>query len=272
MLCINNAPMSNVQNIKHNVSFGSDNSNRPSGNNSNALRNSLMALAVLSLAGCSDDFEESYTNPYEQQRVEYQAKTDSINSHKTIDGYMQDLGFLQDGNKLGDVDNIYFEDMQGTKHYWVKGDSTKIVGVPNGIQFHGFDIDKDGNKQEYNIKFEKYHKGLVVTKDSLNPDYEEGKIDTIKHVSNNGKVTYRTKPSTPRDTVTYKFNANPDGSYCVQQASGKGIIFYCPVANARKVNGGLLFEGYDWVKETKTDDIQILQNFQNNVALPKNED
>lgn len=274
MLSVNNSPLSSVKNYNQKISFGSDNCDKSSSGNSNALRNSLIALAAISMASCTgDDILDDYSSDYQNaQRTELSTKTDSINTNRSIDGYMQDLGFLQDGNRLRDVDNIYFEDMQGTKHYWVKGDSTKVAGAPNGIQFHGLDIDKNGNTQEYNIKFEKYHKGLVVTKDSLNPNYEEGKIDTIKHVANNGKVTYTTKPSQPRDTVTYKFNANADGSYCIQKASGKGIIFYCPVAEARKVNGGLLFEGYDWVNEKKTDDIQLLQNFQNNVALPKNED
>ena len=273
MLSINSTPVRSIRTNNHNVNFSSEHSSSGSSNNSGALRNSLMALAVLAgMTGWSDDFEENYSNSHAQKKIEYTAQKDSINSRRSIDEYMQDLGFLQDGKKLGDVNTLYFEDLNGTKHYLEKGDSTLLVGKPNGIQFHGVDIDKNGNKQEYNMKFEKYHQGLIVTKDSINPNYKEGGVDTTRYVASNGKVIERTKLSTPRDTVTYRFNAQPDGSYMVQKAEGKGIIFYCPIAEVHKTNAGLLFEGYDWVNERKTNDIQILSNFQNDVAMPKEEE
>ena len=274
MLCISNAKVQGVQNNNHKISFGDSHTDKPSHDNSNAIRNSLMALAILGMVGCSDNFSEDYTSGIEEaQRTELKAKTDSINTHRTLDEYMQDLGFLQNGNKLGDVENLYFEDMNGTKNYLVKGDSVNYGRRPSGIQFHGFSIDADGNKEEYNLKFEKYHQGLVVTKDVTNPNYKEGGVDTTRYEYSSGRIVERTHPSQPRDTVTYKFSAKPDGTYSLQKAEGKGIIFYCPVADVKKINdGSLLFEGYDWVKEQRTGDIEILQNFQNNVAIPKDED
>ena len=35
--------------------------------------------------------------------------------------------------------------MNGTKHYMEKGDSVTYGKLQSGIQFHGIDIDKDGN-------------------------------------------------------------------------------------------------------------------------------
>lgn len=271
MLTISNVHNSQLNNHSK-VNFTSDNKSSGSSGNPKALNMALLGLAMLGMASCSnDDFDyESYNKP-NVETVDTQ-KNDSLNKNHSIDSYMRDLGFLEGENKLGDVDNIYFEDMHGTKHYMEKGDSVDYYGTPSGIQFHGFDIDREGNKKEYNIKFEKYHGGLIVTKDTINPTYKEGGVDTLKYTHSNGHVSNTIRPSQPRDTVTYRFHANDNGTYTVQKASGKGIIFYVPVANARKTSGGLLFEGYDWVKEQRTDDIEVLNNFRNNVAIPKDEE
>ena len=272
MLTISNVRSNYQLNNHSKVNFTSEHNNNNNNSGASALNKALIGLALLGMTACSVDDDYSY-DPYKPTAEEIaNTPSDSLNKAYSLDRYMQDLGFLQDGNKLGDVKTMYFEDMNGTKHYMEKGDSVTYGKLQSGIQFHGIDIDKDGNKQEYNIKFEKYHNGLIVTKDSINKNYKEGGVDSTEYVRSNGEKVIYTKPSLPRDTVTYRFSVKPNGRYCVQKASGKGLIFYTPVAEARKTNGGLLFEGYDWVNERKTDDIQVLSNFQNNVAMPKDEE
>ena len=271
MLTISNVRSNHQLNNHSKVNFTSEHNNS-NNNSASALNKALIGLAMLGMTACSMDDDHVY-EPYKPTAEEIaNTPSDSINKARSLDEYMQDLGFLQNGNKLGDVKSMYFEDMNGTKHYMEKGDSVSYGNLQTGIQFHGVDVDKNGNKQEYNIKFEKYHNGLIVTKDSVNPNYKEGGVDSTEYVYSNGRTVTITKPSLPKDTVTYRFSVRPNGKYTVQKAEGKGLIFYTPVAEARKTNEGLLFEGYDWVNERKTDDIQILSNFQNNVAMPKDEE
>ena len=276
MLAINNTqPIKNQPNYANHskISFTSEHNN--SGKDSHALRNTLAGLALLGMVSCNsaDDLIDMGPQPDYSARQKEIAICDSINKNRSLDEFMTNLGFLQDGNKLGNVKTISFEDINGTKHFLERGDSTEVAGHKAGIGFHAVDIDSSGNREEYDVKFEKYHQGLIVSIIKDNPNYKEGGIDTLKYEGANGKVRESYSPSTPKDTTVYRFEAKADGdTYTLQKAEGKGIIFYVPVADVKKTNSGLLFEGYDWIKEQRTSDIELLQNIRNNVAMPSKED
>ena len=275
MLAINNTQMATN---KHNccnhskVNFTSDQTGPK--NNSDAIRNTLAALALLGMVGCSSDdiINSEIESDYSNYRKEI-AISDSINKNRSLDEYMTDLGFLQDGNKLGTVKTISFEDLNGTKHYLEKGDSTEVCGKKLGVGFHGVDIDKNGNRNDYDVKFEKYHQGLIATVTKDNPNYVEGGTDTIRFERNDGSIREMEVPSTPKDTTVYRFHANADGqTYTLQKAEGKGVILYAKIADVKKTDNGLLFEGYDWVSEKPTSKIELIQNIRNNETMPVTED